>query len=87
MKYLLEATIFSESENRYTAWLNDHRGIVTQGDSVDDVKNSLMEMAKVKFTLDHKEINFDETSIIFYLWEDGKEYKLNSRRLRENKNE
>ncbi len=51
----LTANILQESENRFTAWINEIRGVVAQGESLDEAKKELFKMLRIKFDIEREE--------------------------------
>lgn len=55
MEITLTATIIQEDKNSFTAWLNEIKGVIAQGDSIEDVKTELIKVLKIKFDIERKE--------------------------------
>jgi len=43
-----------EGEKCFTAWINEIRGVVAQGESMEEVKAELFKMLRIKFDLERK---------------------------------
>lgn len=55
MEITLTASIVKESENRFSAWINEIRGVVAQGESLEEVKSELFKMLRIKLDIERKE--------------------------------
>ena len=55
MKITLTASILQESDNRFTAWIEEIRGVVAQGETLEEVKSELFKMLNIKLDIGRKE--------------------------------
>lgn len=55
MEITLTASILRESDTRFTAWINEIRGVVAQGESIEEVKRELFKMLKIKLEIERKD--------------------------------
>ncbi len=54
MKIKLTATIIQDDENLFTAWINEIRGVIAQGETMEGVKKSLFKLLRIKLELERK---------------------------------
>lgn len=55
MEITLTASILQESDNRFTAWIEEIRGVVAQGETIEEAKSELFKMLNIKLDLGRKE--------------------------------
>jgi len=51
----LTANILQEGENCFTAWINEIRGVVAQGETLDEAKKELFKMLRIKLDIEREE--------------------------------
>jgi predicted RNase H-like HicB family nuclease len=54
---LLTATIVPPDEEcpEYSGWINEEAGLIAQGETIEDVKKSLLDLYWIKKSVEHKE--------------------------------
>jgi len=53
----LTASILKEGEKAFTAWIQEIRGVVAQGESIEEVQEELFKMLRIKFEIERNEIS------------------------------
>jgi predicted RNase H-like HicB family nuclease len=55
MKFKLTANFLQEADNVWTAWINEIRGVVAQGESLQEVRDELLRVFRVKLEVEREE--------------------------------
>ena len=55
MEITLTASFVKESDTRFCAWINEIRGVVAQGETMEEVKSELFKMLRIKLDIERKE--------------------------------
>lgn len=51
---LITATIVEDKENEFTGWVNEYKGVIAMGNSIEEVKKELIKVLSIKFRLESR---------------------------------
>lgn len=54
MELKLTANILEENKNCFVAWINEIKGVVAQGESIEEVKQELLKVLSIKLEIERK---------------------------------
>ena len=54
MELKFTATVFKDAEKVFTGSINEIKGVIAQGETLDEVKNELFKILRIKFEIERK---------------------------------